>query len=142
MLELLPSVPITQALFPLCIATSKCWIKKGNDLVSPVILLILWPSSFKKGKVSGANALDVSTATGWKSCNGSRLLYFSHFLFSTIAATTPVSLVALAAYEVAHNSLPYSHGAIVMPSGLFPSFLYIPEGSSRDQILLLTGHSE
>ena len=36
MLELLPSIPITQALFPLCMATAKRWIKKGNNLVSLV----------------------------------------------------------------------------------------------------------
>ena len=65
----MPSVPITQALSPLCMATAKHWIKKGDDLVSPATLLILWPSSFKKGKVcpaplAGSNAMDPAPLAG------------------------------------------------------------------------------
>ena len=65
-------------------------------------------------------------------------------LDSAKEATAPASEVALAKYEGAKvseqvashtNSLPRSQGTIVMPSGLLPSFLYIPAGSSRDGIL-------
>ena len=95
----MPSVPITQALFPICMAITKRWIKKGNDLVSPITLLILQPDSFKRENVSGPKGPDVSTATGWMECDGSRLLYFALFLVSAIAATAPASLVAQTVYE-------------------------------------------
>ena len=57
-----------------------------------------------KENVFGPNAPDVSTATGWKRCEGFKFEYFTFFLVSAPAATAPASLVALARYDDAKVS--------------------------------------
>ena len=133
--------PRTEAQFPLCTATDSRCSRKSVDLGSPDSVAIRRPRAFRKAVDLGPIAPMVSIAIGVKLWLAGSPRYFSVFLSSAFSATFPASWVACIRYEVAKVSghvasqtskRPACQGASVTPSGLFPSDLNRPVGSSLE----------
>ena len=119
------------------------FIRKAYDRGSLVTILKRLPSSLRKSLDFGPMVPHASTATWWNWYMRSRWAYFL-VLSSSACATAPSGSVAalrqcdwqkVSTHVASHTRcFPCSQGAIVIPSGRFPSAQCNPEGSSREGI--------